>query len=143
MRGVERLVLGALVEAGAVVGEHDRTGKVAEAKTLHIATGDGVVGQPLQRGSLGRAEACAQRLAVEERLDGGVGHQLRLGAALGETSTSRLRTVAPGQDDAQEDDGNQGNGRKGHELPGRRSLSHTVLSTLPPGHLKKICHQGR
>ena len=92
--GVQGFVLGALMEPGAVVGEHDCAGQITEAEPLYVATGDGITGQPVELGLFAGTEASAQRPPVEQWLDGGVGHQLSFRAALGQTSTSRLGAVA-------------------------------------------------
>ena len=59
--------------------------------------------------------------AVEDGLDGGLGHQEGLGAPFGDAPLGGVGAVVGGQDEAEEHDRQGGDGRVGDEEPRQRA----------------------
>ena len=133
MRGIEGFVLvagiviGALLQPRAVVGVDDGACQIAEAQSEHIAAADSRADQPVHVTRLGRAQSLPERSAVEDRLDGGLGHQQCLGPPLGQAPSVGLRAVAAGQGQAQKEDGDQHDGGEDHKKSDSRLATLTRL----------------
>ena len=92
--GVEGLVLGLLLEPRPVVGVDDVARQVPEAHAQDVVVAHGPLDEAVEGRGLGRAQALAEGAAVEDGLDGGLGHEGGFGAPFGDASRRRLVAVA-------------------------------------------------
>ena len=73
-----RLVLGLVAESGAVVGEHHVAGQVPQAQAQDVVPADRLGHEPVEVPRLRSAQVIAEGTAVEEWIDGRLGHEQRL-----------------------------------------------------------------
>ncbi len=140
--GVERLVLGLVVESGTVVGKDDGALEVPDPEPLHVTTRHRAGGELVQTRRLVGAQAVREGSAVQDGLHGGLRHQDRFGPALGQAAPHRLGPIAPGQDDAEDEHRDQRDRGEDDELPHRRfaarlgTWAHEQPSAGSPGQLE-------
>ena len=127
VRRVDGLVLGVLLEPRAVVGEHDVALQVAEPEPQDLVAAHGGPDERSEVGLLARRQVRAQRPPVEEWLDGGLGDQDRLGAALGHAAALRLAPVGRGEEEAENDDQDEPDHGIGEEHPRHRLALRAAL----------------
>ena len=114
----------------AVAGEHNPPRQVPEPEPEHVVPSHDALSEKEQGEALGLIHAAAQRLAVEDGLDGRPGDERRLGAPFGQTAPVGLGAEALGEDDAERRHGHKrGSGVHGKQTQRRLGRTDGGLHT--------------
>jgi len=117
MGSPDGLVVDLLGESRSVVGVDDVARHGLQAQPEDVVIAHRPLDQAAHGGPLCRTEPLAEGPPVEERLDGRLRHDLRLGPAFGHAALPGVVAIAVPEGHAEQDHGHGGDGRVGDEQP--------------------------